>query len=74
MNDEGFIFAGQAFDWERDRYGCQGRVRIEERFKERKGRPGGEMGMNGGEQAGEGVGLLIRKRVSNALPIPGAEG
>ena len=30
--------------------------------------------MNGGEQAGEGVGLLIRKRVSTAQTAPRAEG
>lgn len=47
---------------------------IEKRFKERNGRPWGEMSMNGSEQAGEGVGLLIRKRVSITQTAPGDEG
>lgn len=32
------------------------------------------MSMNGSEQAGEGVGLLIRKRVSITQTAPGDEG
>ena len=52
MNDERPIFAGQTVD------------RDEERLKERNGRPWGEMGMNGGDEAGESARLLVRKRIN----------
>lgn len=74
MNDEGFIFAGLAFDRERDRYRRQRSVWIEKRLKERHGWPWGELSMNGDEQAGEGVRLLIKTCVIIARGAPGAEG
>ena len=73
MNDEGLIFARQALDRERDRYGCQRRVRIEERLEQRKGWSWREMCLNGSEQAGECVQLLNRKRVNIAQSTSGVE-